>query len=187
MEDTLSTGQHGLITAAESILVIIDVQDKLMPAIADEAGVIQNLIRLAKFSRIISLPTIVTEQRNLGRTVDRVAKELPGLDPVSKVHFNCFCSDEFKDRLLLTGRRTMLLAGVEAHICVAQTALEALPHFRTHVVSDAISSRTTENRNTALTRMMQAGCTISSTEMLIYELLRKAGTEEFRAALQLVK
>ena len=84
-------------------------------------------------------------------------------------------------------RKTLILTGVETHICVSQTALDALPHFDVHTISDAVSSRDLNNRDIALERMRQIGATISSTEMVIYELLQRAGTDEFRSALKLVK
>jgi len=87
----------------------------------------------------------------------------------------------------ITGRKTLILAGVEAHICVAQTALHALPFYNVQIVSDAVSSRLTDNRAVALLRMRDAGATITSTEMFIYEIVQKAGTDEFRSILSLVK
>jgi nicotinamidase-related amidase len=96
-------------------------------------------------------------------------------------------SVEFEHNIKRLERKTLILAGVEAHICVAQTALHALPSFKVHVLADAIGSRTIENRDLAIERMRQAGATITSTEMFIYEILQRAGTDNFRAALQLVK
>lgn len=106
--------------------------------------------------------------------------------PISKTTFNCFQSEEFLRKINVTGRDVLILAGIETHIRVAQTALEAPPR-KVHVVSDATSSRTIENWIVGLNRMREAGSVITSAEMLIFELLKKAGTEEFRAVLKLVK
>jgi nicotinamidase-related amidase len=182
-----SGDKQKLISREDCVLVIIDIQDKLMPVITNGESVIGNVVRLAKFSHIIGLPVIITEQEKLGSTIVEVKKELPNICPINKVHFNCFFCKDFKDQISLVGKKTLVLAGVEAHICVAQTALYALPYFNVHVLGDATSSRTVENRDTALERMRQYGVTITSSEMLIYELLQKAGTEEFKAVLQLVK
>ena len=114
-------------------------------------------------------------------------KEIPGVDPIIKTSFNCFYCPEFSERIKKPGRNTLILAGVENHVCVAQTAIHALPNFNVHVVSNAVSSRTPENWSVGIERMRQFGAVITSTEMLIFELLRKAGTEEFRATLPLVK
>jgi len=116
-----------------------------------------------------------------------VRAELPGITPIQKADFGCFGCAEFVEALEGLGRRTLVLTGIEAHICVLQTALGALPDYAVYVVADATSSRTPENRDLALQRMLQAGVTITSTEMVMYEVLRRAGTDEFRAVLQLVK
>ena len=96
-------------------------------------------------------------------------------------------SRKFKARIEKLGRKNLILCGIEAHICVAQTALSALTGYNVHVLSDAIGSRAPQNLQTALTRMEQAGVTISSTEMFIYEILGRAGTPEFKETLKLVK
>lgn len=178
---------QGLITRDDSILAVIDVQEKLMPVIARRERVIDNVVRLLKFSRIIGLPVIMTEQEKLGATLSGIKEVIPDVRPIRKLVFDCFSSDEFAGEVDRRGRNTLLLTGVETHICVAQTALHALPRFRVHVVSDATSSRTPDNWNVGLERMRQAGAVITSTEMLIFELLQEANTDEFRATLPLVK
>ncbi len=176
-----------LISREDSVLVIIDVQEKLMPVIPNRQQVIDNIIRLLKFARVIGLPVILTEQDKLGPTLPEVKKEIPGVDPIIKTSFNCFYCPAFSEQVKKPGRNTLILAGVENHICVAQTALHALPNFNVHVVSDAVSSRTPENRGVGMERMRQFGTVITSTEMLIFELLKEAGTEEFKKVLPLVK
>ena len=130
---------------------------------------------------------VVTEQEKLGGTVSEVKGELPAERAIQKVHFNCFFCEDFAERVKKTKKKTLVLAGVEAHICVAQTALHALSSYDVQVISDAVSSRTADNRSIALLRMRDAGATITSTEMFIYEILQKAGTDEFRAVLPLVR
>lgn len=183
----VSREAQGLITRDNCVLVIIDVQEKLIPVISNKERVVENIVRLASFARIIGMPVILTEQTRLGPTLLEAKKELSHVQPINKIHFNCFFCKEFSDEIEKTGRKTLIVAGVEAHICVAQTALYALPDFNVHIISDAVSSRTPENRHVALERMRGAGAIISSTEMFIYELLRGAGTDEFKAVLQLVK
>jgi nicotinamidase-related amidase len=179
--------KDNLIDAGDCALVIIDVQEKLMPVIANKEKVLENVLRLALFSKILGIPAIITEQDKLGPTLVEVKKGLPRVEPVKKIHFNCFHCEPFRDAVAQTGKRTIILTGVEAHICVAQTALYGLADFAVHVVGDAVSSRSVENLNVAVERMRQAGAVITSTEMFIYEVLRKAGTDAFKAALQLVK
>jgi nicotinamidase-related amidase len=186
MSQTGSSTSH-LITREDSVLVVIDVQEKLMPVIAEKEKVTDNLVRLLKFAQIIGFPLVLTEQEKLGNTVPEIVEAAQPLSPIRKLDFNCFGCREFVDQVRRFGRKTLILAGVEAHICVAQTALGAAPDYTVHVVSDATSSRSRDNWNVAVKRMRQAGVVITSTEMVIYELLQRAGTDEFRAVLPLVK
>ncbi len=176
-----------LIKPEESVLVIIDVQERLVPAIFEHEKVVENTRRLLALSKILKLPVLYTEQEKLGPTLPAIKAEIGDREPVSKLSFNCFFSDSFNEQVRATLRNTMIIAGVEAHICVAQTALWAHSRFRVHVVGDAVSSRTAENRHFAIDRMRAQGVTITSTEMVIYELLQRAGTEEFKAMLPLIK
>jgi len=180
-------GSKNLISRKNSVLIIIDVQDKLMPVIANQEKVILNIVRLLKFSHIIGLPILLTEQEKLGQTLPEIKKEIPNLQPITKSAFNCFLDDEFTKRIRKIGRKTLILAGVETHICLAQTAIAAIPKFEVQVVSDAVSSRLLDNWAIGLERMRRSGVIITSTEMLIFELLERAGTDEFRAALKLMK
>ena len=182
---TLSS--QNMIEKSDSLLVVIDVQKILMPVITDNSKVIDNISKLLKFAQIIDLPVILTEQERLGETVPEVKQEIPECSPIGKITFDAFLCDEFVQQVHNTKRNTLILTGVETHICVAQTALRALPGFKIHVVSDAVSSRTAHNWTTGLERMRQSGAVITSTEMVIYELLQKAGTDEFRKTLKLVK
>jgi nicotinamidase-related amidase len=180
-------GNAFLVKADDALLVLIDLQEKLVPVIAEKERVLENVLRLVRFAAIVGLPAILTEQERLGPTLPELRKELPTVQPIPKVHFNCFYCQEFKEAVARTGRRSLVLAGAEAHICVAQTALYALPRFNVHILTDAISSRTLQNRDMAISRLAHSGAVLTSTEMFIYEILEKAGTENFRAALRLVK
>ncbi len=176
-----------LIVREDGVLVVIDVQEKLMPAIVDRENLVDHLVRLLKFAQIIGLPVVLTEQEKLGATLPEVKGLTPSVSPIGKVSFDCFRNAEFETAVRETGRTTLILTGVETHVCVAQTALHAMPEYAVHVVSDAVGSRTEDNWRIGLERMRQAGAVITSTEMLIFELLQQAGTEEFRATLPLVK
>lgn len=178
---------QGLISGEDCVIIIIDVQEKLMPVISDKEKVLDNVIKLSKFAKIAGIPVVLTEQDKLGRTIKEVQDEIPNAQAIGKVHFNCFFCDEFAHEINRIGRKTLIIAGVEAHICVAQTAIHALSGFNVHVIGDAVSSRTQENRHIALERIKQSGAFVSSTEMFVYEILQKAGTDEFKAALQLIK
>jgi nicotinamidase-related amidase len=176
-----------LLQRRDSLLVIIDMQERLVPAMAHRDAILENVRKLLAFAGIIGLPIVVTEQEKLGSTIVDLALSKQRVDPVSKITFNCFLADQFAEAVKSSGRTSLILTGIEAHICVAQTALHAAPRFNVHVVRDAISSRTIDNCNTAVERMRLSGVTITSTEMVIYELLGRAGTDEFKSTLALVK
>jgi len=179
----------GLISKEGTVLVIIDVQEKLFPFVAEKEKVAENIQRLIKFAQIVKIPIILTEQypKGLGRTIKEIEELIPKIEPIEKVEFSCFESDGFKNALLKLGAKTIILTGIETHICVSQTAIEGLSSHRMCVVSDAVSSRNIEDKHIGLERVKQSGVTILSTEMLIYEILKKAGTNEFKEALRLVK
>ncbi|MBS7615261.1 hydrolase [Candidatus Bathyarchaeota archaeon] len=179
-----------LLSKDEPVLIVIDVQEKLLTHIAQKETVLENLEKLIKFMHIIKIPIIITEQypKGLGPTVPEVKSLIPDSKPIEKLEFSCFGSQEFKKALEKTGKKTLILAGIEAHICVTQTAIEGLENgYRIYVVEDATSSRTLQDKVTAINRMRQNGATIVSTEMLIYELLKKARTPEFKESLKLIK
>lgn len=178
---------QNLISREDCILVVIDAQERLMPAISGREGVVANIATLVRFCGICGIPVVFTEQRKLGPTVPEVKGVTQGFAAVEKVHFNCFLNGEFRDEVERLGRKTLVIAGAEAHICVAQTAIGAPPHLGVHIVADAVSSRSPDNRSIAIERMREAGAVITSTEMFIYEMLREAGTDEFKAVLPLVK
>ena len=185
--DQEDLARHLFATREDSVLIMIDVQERLVPAMSGPEKLIENCKRLLALAKITGLPVIFTEQEKLGPTLRELTEGLPDYRPVAKTAFNCFSCVPFAARVRETGRHTLILAGIEAHICVSQTALWAQPRFRVHVVSDAVSSRSPGNLIVALSRLRAAGLTITSTEMVIYEVLEKAGTDEFRAMLPFVK
>ena len=161
--------------------------ERLLPVIAEKEKIVENVLKLVKFACIIELPILLTEQEKLGKTTPEIRAELNDIEPITKLEFDCFKFRAFAEQIRHLNRNTLIIAGIEAHICVAQTALHALADHSVHVVSDAISSRSPHNRQVALDRMGKAGVTITSTEMVIYELLGVAGTDQFRKVLKLVK
>ncbi|MEM2888093.1 MAG: hydrolase [Candidatus Bathyarchaeia archaeon] len=179
-----------LMSKDEPILIIIDVQEKLFTHIAEKETVLENLEKIIKFMYIIKIPIIITEQypKGLGPTVPEVKNLISDFKPIEKLEFSCFGSQEFRKALEKTGKKTLILAGIEAHICVTQTAIEGLENgYKIYVVEDATSSRNLQDKTTGINRMRQNGAIIISTEMLIYELLKKAGTLEFKETLKLIK
>ncbi len=171
----------------DSVLVVIDVQDKLLRHIHGGEAVLDRAVRLVRAARTLGVPIVWTEQEKLGGTAARLARELDGLEPVRKLSFGCFGCEPFVQALEATGRHTLVLAGIEAHICVAQTAFQGLQAFDVHVVADAVGSRKPLDRDTALARLGRAGAVVTTWEAVVYEWLERAGTDTFRAVLPLVK
>jgi nicotinamidase-related amidase len=173
--------------AEQCALVVIDIQEKLLPPIFQKEQLIKNAQLLIRLAGILKFPTIATTQysKGLGNTVPEVRSLAPD-SGIDKQVFSCFGSDVFCSILKrMPGRRnTLLLCGMESHICVMQTALNALREgYLVHVASDAVSSRTEWNWKIGLDRMRAAGAVISSTEMMIYELLRSSDTDAFKQML----
>ena len=173
-------------------LLVIDVQEKLLPPIFQKEQLVRNTQLLIRAAGILKIPAIVSTQyaKGLGGTVPEVASLLPGLEPVDKNLFSCFGSDVFCTLLkrLPGNRNTLLLCGMESHICVTQTALAALREgYLVHVASDAVSSRTEWNWKIGLDRMRAAGAVISSTEMMIYELMQSSAAPAFKELLPHLK
>jgi len=173
-------------------LIVVDIQEKLLPPIFERERLIRNSQLLVRLAGILDIPALVTTQyaKGLGRTVPDIASLLPDARPLDKVEFGCFNNQGFCSsvRSLPGQRTTMLLCGMESHICVTQTALGALNSgYIVHVASDAVSSRTEWNWKIGLDRMRAAGTIISSTEMMIYELMRKSDSAAFKQMLQYLK
>ena len=173
-------------------LIVIDIQEKLLPPIFQREQLVRNSQLLIRAAGILKIPTLLSTQyaKGLGGTVPDVASLLPGTEAVDKTLFSCFGSDVFCSLLKrLPGQRTtLLLCGMESHICVTQTALAALREgYLVHVASDAVSSRTEWNWKIGLDRMRAAGAVISSTEMMIYELMRSSSSAAFKELLPHLK
>lgn len=175
----------------ECALIVVDIQERLLPPIFEKDRLLKNAQLLIRLAGILEIPIIATTQyaKGLGETVGDVKLLLPST-AIDKQSFSCFGSDAFCSAMKrLPGQRnTALLCGMESHICVAQTALAALREgYLVHVASDAVSSRTEWNWKIGLERMRAAGAVISSTEMMIYELLRGSGTEAFKEMLRYLR
>lgn len=172
-------------------LVVIDIQERLLPPIYEKERLVRNSQLLIRLANILSLPVIATTQyaKGLGQTVPEIASLMPQVQPLDKLEFGCFGNGEFCSRIArLSGRSTLLLCGMETHICVLQTALGALNQGHiVHVAADAVSSRTELNWKLGLERMRDAGAVMSSTEMMTYELLGRSGSPEFKEMLQYLK
>jgi nicotinamidase-related amidase len=167
-------------------LVVIDVQEGFRKAVAGFDQIAAAVAALVNGAKAVGLPIVVTEQypKGLGHTVSPVAEALPGdVEPVEKVCFSAPEAEGFE----LAGRDQVLVCGVEAHVCVNQTTLDLLGEgAEVHVVSDAVGSRSAANREIGLERMERAGAVITSVETALFELVGRAGTDEFKRVQQVV-
>ena len=188
---TYAEAARRVLRAEDCALAVVDMQEKLLPPIFEKERLVRNAQLLVRLAGLLSLPVIVSTQyeKGLGKTIDEISLMLPAMKPVDKLEFGCFGNSEYCSIMgKLENRNTLLICGMESHICVTQTTLGALNQgLNVHVAADAVSSRTEMNWKVGLNRMQAAGAVISSTEMMIYELLGKSGTPAFKEMLKHLK
>lgn len=173
-----------------SCLVIVDVQGKLAQLMYEKERLFGNLEILAKSANILGIKIIYCRQypEALGDVIEQLTPHLESITPIDKFCFSCCASDEFSAALKAAAPRSVILCGIEAHICVCQTAIDLIDNgYEVHTIADAVSSRTAANRDIALKRMSQAGAKISSTEMVLFELLKTAKHPKFKEIAKLIK
>jgi len=177
-----------LMSRDDTALLVVDVQDRILAAIADTPRIVWNTRRLVDGAKILGLPVLVTEQypERLGPTTAVLAERLG--PAAAKLSFSCrACADLFEP-LAEKGVTKILLAGIETHVCVAQTALDLLNEgFRVYLAVDALGSRFEVDRQIALQRLDASGCTLTTTEAALFEWCAVAGTPEFKQISQLVR
>ena len=174
----------------DSVLVVIDPQEKLVRMIHNREEVVENMKRMIEFASIFAIPVVLTEHypQGLGYSVEEIKEVLPSYDPVIKRIFSCFGVPEFSEALAATGRNRLLVVGIETHICVCQTVHDALHQgYLVQVVADGTGTRKREDHEIALARMRQEGAVVTTSEALIYEVTYRADGEEFKKVLDLVK
>ena len=179
-----------MLLRAAAVLVIIDIQSNLAQAMYGRENLFANTIKLIKGFKVLNLPVIFTEQtpQKLGQTIPQIAAELGGLKPIAKETFSCWDDRNFKKQLEALSRRQVILLGIESHVCVYQTALDLISNgYNIHLVADTVSSRTKENREIGLTAMKNAGAHLTSTEMVLFELLRTAADPKAKDIFKIVK
>ncbi len=179
-----------LIRAADSTLVVIDMQERLVPAMQAPADTLKNAGRLLAAAAACNVPAILTEQypKGLGATMPELISAAGDAPVVPKIHFSCMEEDSFRHTLTPLNRKQVVLAGMEAHICVVQTAMSLMEEdFDVFVVSDATTSRSRDSKAASITRLSTAGVGIVTTEMAIFEWLGRADTQAFKSLLPLIK
>jgi nicotinamidase-related amidase len=177
-----------LLRRDEAVLVVVDVQERINAVMADQ-GHLARIAVLVEACGALGVPVIATEQypKGLGPTVPELARLLPG-PPLVKDSFSCAREPAVRTALEAAGRRQAVVAGIEAHVCVLQTALDlAAAGYQVHVPHDAVSSRRPADKAWSLDRMAAAGVVVTTTESALFELLERCGTDEFKLVAALVK
>lgn len=183
-------GMPTMLTTDNTVLIVIDIQDRMFRVMHSKERFLQNLVKLIKGAQVLDIPVILTEQypAGLGSTLPEINELLPDIKPIEKLCFNCYDEERFRQELELLNRQQVLIAGIEAHICVYQTAMSLLQSgYEVQVVVDCIASREPENKEVCLTKMSHAGISPTTTEMALFELLKVAKGEKFKQISNIVK
>jgi len=174
----------------KTILVVIDFQERIFPAIHENEKLTRNVPLLIEGMKALGVPVIVTEQyvKGLGPTIQAIAEKIGGIDRIEKSSFSCCDEAKFMMELASSGRDQVIVTGIESHVCVLQTAID-LQHagYHTTVVEDCTSSRKPNDKLIALERMKREGINLTTYEAILFELLRYSGGETFKIISKLVK
>jgi nicotinamidase-related amidase len=179
-----------MLQADSAVLLIIDVQEKLFRVMHQKEELAGNLQKLIKGIAVLEIPVLVTEQypQGLGPTIPEISQLLPECRPFPKISFSCYGDDSFLQEFKKLGRKQVLISGIESHICVYQTAADLISAgYEVYAVVDAISSRTEQNRDIGLKMMTQLGVKLTGTEAVLFEFLKAAKGEKFKAISQIVR
>ncbi len=179
-----------MLDVQDCCLVVVDVQGRLAELMYERDVLFKNIQILIKAAKILSIPILWTQQQPqaIGVTVPQINQLLTDNEPINKACFSCCGLKEFNDKINTLSRKQVLLCGIEAHVCIHQTAAELIASGKeVHVIADAVSSRTKENKQIALERMITEGVKLSSVEMAVFELLKTAEHPQFKQVIQLVK
>lgn len=171
-------------------LAVVDFQDKLLPLIANHEAILPKALKLVAFAQALGMPILWSEQykKGLGETNEALRTALDGVPAFEKLSFGCMGDDGCRTFLEACGRKQLVIAGIEAHICVLQTALAAKKlGYQVFVVADAVGSQNPADYEVALARMRQNGIEVVTTQMVMFELLGAAGTAEFKAVMPLLR
>lgn len=174
----------------EFCLIVIDIQEGFKKAIPDFDIVAENISRLIRGMRVLKVPILVTEQNpgSLGKTTDRVCDALEDFTPISKMSFSCMDSVGFKAMFERLGRKSVVLCGIEAHVCLFNTATDLIKRgYEVHFAADATSSRRAIDKEIALRRVDAEGAKLTTSEMALFELTQNAGTKRFRDILSIIR
>lgn len=174
----------------DTLLVVVDIQEKLLPPIWKKEELVHNCVILIEGMKALGVPMVVTQQypKGLGSTVEPIAQALGEFQPIDKVTFSCWDCEEFRKAVEATGRKTIVLCGMETHICVLQTALDMLNEgYRVLLAEDCLSSRRESDKKNGIWRAVEEGALPTTYESILFELTRISGTPEFKVISKLIR
>jgi nicotinamidase-related amidase len=179
-----------MLQSDKAVFVLVDVQGRLAEVMHDREALFANLEKAVRGMQALRIPIVCLEQnpQRMGRTITRLATLLAPAEPIAKMSFSCCGEPAFMDALKATGRKQVLLAGIETHVCVYQTAADLLAAgYQVEVMTDAVSSRVLANKEAGIAKIRLCGGGITTVEMALFELLRSAEHPDFKAVLRIVK
>lgn len=180
-----------MLASENTVLIIVDMQGNLAHSMHEKQQLFENAQKLIKGIQVFEVPIIAAEQTpdKLGPTIPEIDNLLSGIQYISKASFNCFDNERFLKEFEALNRKQVLIMGIEAHVCVYQTAMHLLSMggYEVQIVADAVSSRTMKNRDIALEKMKGSGASLTSTEIVLFELLKTAENEKFKEIFKIVK
>jgi nicotinamidase-related amidase len=191
--------------AADAILLIVDVQERLSAVMKEQGEVIENIVHLIETAKCLGVPVLLTEQhpKGLGLTAPRIRAALSEYAPIEKITFSCCAAEGFQKSLKALGRKTVILCGMETHVCVLQTCVDLLEDgYAVHVAADCVTSRmgkvdgtgetdrmgaTGGNKAVGIEYMRQAGAVVTSCETVMFQLMKRADTRAFKTLSKTIK
>ncbi|MDQ5987308.1 MAG: putative hydrolase YcaC [Syntrophus sp. SKADARSKE-3] len=177
-----------MLTREKTVFVVVDIQGNLYQAMHNKETLLANNRKLIKGAAVLGLPVILTEQINIGSTIPEILELLPGITPIVKSSFSSCKEASFMEAIKALDVKQVILSGIEAHICVYQTAIDLIAMgFKVYLATDAIASRTAENKEIALRRLTLSGVVLSSVEMALFDLLKTATDPKAREIFKIVK
>jgi len=174
----------------ETMCVVVDIQEKLAPAINDFPAIQENCVKLLEGLNVLGVPVLVGRQypKGLGDTIPEIKSITENCEVFDKTNFSCFKEESFKDAILKQNKKNVIIFGIELHICVLQTVIDLKEAgFNPILIEDCCGSRKDNDKKMGLKRTIQEGVTVSTYESILFELVGKAGSDEFKKISQIIK
>lgn len=177
-----------MLNREEALLAVIDIQGNLYLAMDEKEFLLANTAKLIKGINILEIPIILTEQLKIGPTIPELARLMPDVKPIIKNSFSCCGDAQFLEALIASGKKQVLVCGIEAHVCAYQTSMDLMGRgYEVYVVADAVSSRTAGNREIGIQKLLASGAILTSTEMALFELLKTATDPKAKDLFRIIK